>query len=86
VREYIGNNHEFKEQESDVHQIEYMFDCSLNKSELKNSGNFLDKWQIGVEWIDLDNFHNYRFYPKFFQNLIDKKGKYCGNVYLGDVN
>jgi ADP-ribose pyrophosphatase YjhB (NUDIX family) len=30
VRDYIGKNHEFADFDADVHQIEYMFVCSLN--------------------------------------------------------
>jgi 8-oxo-dGTP pyrophosphatase MutT (NUDIX family) len=30
IREYIGKNHEFAEWDSEVHQVEFYFDCSIS--------------------------------------------------------
>jgi ADP-ribose pyrophosphatase YjhB (NUDIX family) len=41
VREYIGKNHEFAAWDSDVHQVEFYFQCSLesNDSTFVNATN-----------------------------------------------
>lgn len=86
IREYIGKNHEFAEWDSDVHQIEYMFECELVEgTELKN-GNVPDSMQTGVEWLDLKEFKKYRIYPEVLKDLIDRNGIINKKIYLGDTN
>lgn len=86
VREYIGKNHEFSEHEQNVHQIEYMFECELKEENVQKKAISPDQWQIGIEWINLDQFFNYRFYPKELTKFIKGKGKFFGKTYLGDIN
>lgn len=74
VREYIGKNHEFNEHDQNVHQIEYMFECELGDKKLLKTAISPDQWQIGIQWINLDQFSEYRFYPKKLTELIKKKG------------
>jgi len=86
VRDYIGKNHEFAEWDKDVHQIEYMFECSiLNEEELGN-GSVPDTAQIGFEWLDISTMGNYRIYPAVLKDYLGENGKKVDKVYMGDVN
>lgn len=86
IREYIGKNHEFAEWDSEIHQIEYMFECKLiSNSELKK-GIVPDTMQIGLEWIELSRLGEYRIYPKALKDVINEDGTFKGGVYLGDTN
>ncbi|WP_041605858.1 NUDIX domain-containing protein [Halothermothrix orenii] len=86
VREYIGKNHEFAEWDSDVHQIEYMFECKLKSDTDIKTGSTPDIYQIGVKWLDLNNLGGYRIYPSILKDIIKCDGTLSGRVYLGDVN
>ncbi len=86
MREYIGKNHEFAEWDSDVHQIEYMFECELkNEVEIKN-GYIPDSMQIGIEWLSLKELNNYKLYPSVLKKIINIDGKIKNKIYLGDIN
>ncbi|MCX7903169.1 MAG: NUDIX domain-containing protein [Caloramator sp.] len=86
VRDYIGKNHEFKEWDSDIHQIEYMFICTL-KGEINYEGaKEKDAYQIGIEWVDLKDLKAVRIYPKKLSEVIKEDGSFADVVYLGDVN
>ena len=86
VREYIGKNHEFAEFDADVHQVEFMFSCTLKQdSEIKNGTN-PDKGQVGFEWLSLDRLEDYRLYPKVLRPLIRGSRQDSPPVYLGNVN
>ena len=87
VREYIGKNHEFSQWDSDVHQIEFYFNCSL--ASISEASTFLngtnpDNDQVGVEWIEFKNLDEIRLYPKALSNIIKQNN--ITTRYLGDVN
>ncbi|WP_028552183.1 NUDIX domain-containing protein [Paenibacillus sp. UNC451MF] len=85
VREYIGKNHEFAAWDSDVHQIEFYFRCSLasNYKTITNGTN-PDKDQVGAEWIEIMELDTIRVYPKTLgKSIKDNKSNVC---YFGDVN
>ncbi|MFP4017240.1 MAG: NUDIX domain-containing protein [Halanaerobiales bacterium] len=86
VREYIGKNHGFLETDSDVHQIEYMFECDLlDDTEIK-TGEVPDIDQIGVEWVDIRRISEYNIYPSVLKKLINEYEISQDKIYLGDVN
>ena len=86
IREYIGKNHEFAEWDSEIHQIEYMFECKLlGNNELKN-GIVPDSMQVGLEWIELSRLGEYRIYPSALKGVINEDGTFKDRVYLGDTN
>jgi 8-oxo-dGTP diphosphatase len=87
VREYIGRNHEFAEEEGDVHQVEHVF-LSVLASPDPVAQASPDAWQTGVDWIPLEEVPGARIYPSVLSELIPKLagGFYDGPVYLGDVN
>lgn len=86
VRDYIGKNHEFKEWDSNIHQIEYMFICSLKGEINYEKAKEKDAYQIGVEWIDLKELKKVRIYPKKLSEVIKEDGSFEDIVYLGDIN
>jgi ADP-ribose pyrophosphatase YjhB (NUDIX family) len=85
VREYIGKNHEFSQWDSDVHQIEFYFNCSLTSEQSTFlNGTNPDNNQVGVEWIEIKNLDEIRLYPKVLSTIIKQ---YDNKIrYLGDVN
>jgi 8-oxo-dGTP diphosphatase len=86
IREYIGKNHEFAEWDSNVHQIEFMFECKLKSDIDVQNGSVPDSMQIGVVWINIKDINEYRIYPKILRDVIREDGKFNNVVYLGDVN
>jgi 8-oxo-dGTP diphosphatase len=86
IREYFSNNHEFAEQDKDIHQIEFMFICKLKSGSIPRNGSVPDKAQIGVEWLQVKELEKYRLYPqkmrRCFMNIDDK----AASVYQGDIN
>jgi ADP-ribose pyrophosphatase YjhB (NUDIX family) len=74
IREYIGKNHEFSQEHSHVHQIEYMFKCKLDEPINKSNITNLDFQQIGHKWIDLKDIKNNNIYPKVIKEVIDTQG------------
>ncbi|MBC5637270.1 NUDIX domain-containing protein [Ornithinibacillus sp. BX22] len=87
IREYIGKNHEHAEFDAEVHQIEYMFLCSVTGSRGLGNGIVPDEGQISVEWLPLEELMQYRLYPQTMrEKLIDYTKGVEFPVYLGDIN
>lgn len=85
IRDYIGKNHEFYEEDSDFHQTEFMFECGI--LDIKEGyGSNLDDMQIGIEWIDLNRLNDIRIYPSILKKVIKKDGTFKSVIYLGDTN
>ena len=86
VREYISANHELAEFDDSIHQIEFIFLCTLRETVNSRISTAEDAMQTGVEWLRINELTNYRFYPGSLipqlQNFppIDFSG-----VYLGDT-
>lgn len=84
IREYIGENHEFAEWDSDTHQVEFYFECAIEEEEASLTGHNPDGDQIGVEWIALQQLDEIRVYPKgLTKQLQERNYKPC---YIGDSN
>ncbi|SOC39784.1 NUDIX domain-containing protein [Ureibacillus acetophenoni] len=88
LREYIGRNHEYAEEDAHVHQVEFYFTCNLvNEFDAKIIPNHPDSHQIGIEWVPIEELLQYRIYPKEIKKFIINH--YHGErspVYLGDIN
>ncbi|MGE5704190.1 MAG: NUDIX domain-containing protein [Clostridia bacterium] len=85
VREYIGKNHEFAKWDSDIHQVEFYFTCSLTAEEPTFlHGTNPDNNQVGVEWVEMNHLDDIRLYPKTLSKMIKQSGAEIR--YLGDVN
>ena len=85
IREYIGKNHQFADEDSNIHQVELMFECRLINDNLKLTEN-KDDFQIGFEWIDLNDLKNIKIYPSILKEVISSEGEFSSKIYLGDVN
>jgi ADP-ribose pyrophosphatase YjhB (NUDIX family) len=85
VRDYIGRNHEFAATNSDFHQVELMFRCTIRGDAPIGNGSNPDGWQIGVEWLDVASLQETRLYPAVLRRVIPALDEQ-GTVYLGDVN
>ena len=87
VREYIGANHEFAEEEGDVHQVEHIFSAVL-KAPDPTGQTSPDAWQTGVDWMPVGDVGKARIYPSVLAEILPGivSGACEGPVYLGDVN
>lgn len=85
VREYIGQNHEFRECDGDIHVVELMFTCDIDSTDIKG-GTLPDVGQIGWEWLPLDTLEKFPLYPSILKTLIKENGLDLFGRYLGDVN
>jgi len=86
VRDYIGKRHEFSEWDNEIHQIEYMVECSLEDNSVPCNGNTPDKMQTDVEWIPLSQLNHIRIYPSVLMEVIHQDGTFENKIYLGSVN
>ena len=84
VREYIGRNHGHPDH-VDVHQMEFMFRCSVSDTYEPVGGHQPDTGQIGVEWIPLSQLTDRPFYPATLRALLANTDT-AGPTYLGDVD
>ena len=85
IRDYIGKNHQFKNQEGDVHQVELMFSCKL-LNENPSMTRKKDEYQIGIEWIPLNELKQIRVYPRVLKEVIHSDGTFDEKEYLGDMS
>lgn len=87
VRDYVGANHEFADEDGDVHQVELVFDAELVERR-RNWDSAPDAWQVGTDWIHPDELGGIRIYPSVLTGLLPRlvRGEYEGPIYLGDVN
>jgi ADP-ribose pyrophosphatase YjhB (NUDIX family) len=89
VRDYIGASHDFAAYEPNVHQIEAMFACTLDRTLTPDDPSEADVWQLSVEWVSGDDLCGLRFFPAaLMQQLVGfiRSGDQVGPRYLGDVN
>ncbi len=87
IRDYIGKNHEFAEQDPEVHQVEIMMRCSVLEERDASVAVQPDDHQIGIEWIPINKLKAVDFYPKVLKEKMEDFLKGGGVwAYLGDVN
>jgi 8-oxo-dGTP pyrophosphatase MutT (NUDIX family) len=86
VREYIGSHHEFAEHDAAVHEIEFMFNCTLAPGAVPGIGTEPDSAQTGFAWLDLAHLERWRLYPAILRTLLPQRANPPHPVYLGDVN
>ncbi len=84
IREYIGENHEFANWDSGVHQVEFYFECLIVGNTNFSNGTNPDENQVGVEWIEINKLNEIRIYPRaLVKQLMNGLVKPC---YIGDSN
>ena len=86
IREYISWHHEFANAEEDVHQIEFMFNCSISQNENPSLGPNPDTRQTAVVWMSLEALPGHRLYPQALTPFLVDSKTAPGPIYLGDVN
>jgi 8-oxo-dGTP diphosphatase len=86
IREYIGRNHEFADEDSAFHQVEFMFECEVDGSYAPQDGHLPDSLQTGVDWLPLSELEHYRLYPNALRALLKEGVARAPLAYLGDVN
>ena len=88
VRDYIGASHAFAAYEPDVHQVEVMFSCSVDRSQARTEPMEVDAWQLSVDWIRLEDLPGLRLFPAaLVPGLMSiTAGRIDNARYLGDVN
>lgn len=86
VREFLGSRYEW-EVFHGLHQVEFMFACTLEPGARPHVGTVGDTWQTGVEWVKLDRLDEVVFYPETLKPLLMEyaEKRQGGRVYLGDV-
>ncbi len=55
VREYIGKNHMYRDEDGDFHNLEVMFACKVPDDYVPRLGSASDTYQIGVRWLAFDD-------------------------------
>ncbi|GAF14571.1 MutT/Nudix family protein [Bacillus sp. JCM 19046] len=84
VRDYIGKHHEHASFDSNVHQVEFYFLCSLTSSVTATDPKEPDNHQVGVEWVPLSTLNSIRLYPKqLIGSLLTHLQGSSAPVYLG---
>lgn len=87
IREYIGENHEFSSDDSNLHFVEHIFLCNALGEDIQTS--IADSNQVAVEWVDATKMDRINLYPKILPMLVVDYAttkKYPVDVYLGDIN
>lgn len=65
IRDYIGKNHEFANEDNRFHQVEIMFWCELPAgSPEPHLGHSPDKTQEATAWLPLARLAEFRIYPR----------------------
>ena len=87
IRDYIAKNHEFAEENKQIHQVEIMMRCTLLEEKDAQDASQPDNHQIGIEWIPTSQLKATSLYPKVVKEKIIgflNGGTTLG--YIGDVN
>lgn len=86
VREYISANHALAEFDATIHQIEFIFACTLSEPVNSRPATAEDAMQTGVVWLPVKELSNYRFYPaSLIQHIQSLPPVDFSQVYLGDT-
>ncbi len=83
IREYIADNHELHAGTEGLHQIDFIFRCTVPSNYEPPQREFHDSIQIGVAWMTIDELKHERFFP---QRVLDALERDDSMVYLGDAN
>jgi len=85
VREYIGKNHKNAIRDKEIHVVEHIFLCTIEKEDIYELQP--DEDQIGVEWISVNDLDAYEFYPKdLLKKIRTLEYEVKSEIYVGDIN
>jgi ADP-ribose pyrophosphatase YjhB (NUDIX family) len=82
VREYISSNHEFAGSDPATHQVEFYFNCELPDGARPVNGPSMDRGQLDVEWIPIEELASLPIFPRSLRGERFAPSK----IYLGDTN
>lgn len=83
IREYIAVRGDFGDFEPDVHQVEFMFRCTVIDGAEPRLGHQPDTRQVGIAWLPLARLRDYRLYPTELSQYVDHfAGRDGAPVYL----
>lgn len=96
VAEYIGKNHELAAIHSDLHQVDFLFHCTIKPGTERQEPTQTDAGQVGWSWLPFSDILDYEKYPRGDRNFLRGTGFrdflarwYQGEIqlpaYLGDV-
>ena len=84
IREYIGADHESSWRDADIHQVEFLYECTLAKGDEPSPGTHADQGMVDIAWLPIKRLSEYRFYPKtlinYLGNALPDTVEYWGNV------
>jgi 8-oxo-dGTP pyrophosphatase MutT (NUDIX family) len=86
IREYIGTNHEFADEDADAHQVDIMFECALLADPFTSEPVLPDERQVGIAWLPLADLDSYRLYPRELGSVLAHGIDPHARIYLGDTN
>ncbi|HUG10466.1 MAG TPA: NUDIX domain-containing protein [Opitutaceae bacterium] len=82
VREYVSRNHEFADSDPTTHQVEFYFSCDLPEGSRPVNGPSMDRDQLSVEWIAIEEIASLPVYPRSLRGERFSPSK----IYCGDIN
>lgn len=72
IRECIFNVTDSTQTEVELHQVEFIFECSIEGNAEPGMGKHRDYSQVDVAWLPLDQLHTDIFYPKKLIEYLDE--------------
>lgn len=85
IREYIGQRGAFAEFDPEVHQVEFMFRCTVLDGAEPAPGHEPDTRQVGIAWLLLARLRDHRLFPAALSRHIDQfSGRDGAPVYLDE--
>lgn len=64
IREFVLTKSPVKAWENGIHQVEAIFLCNyVDENQDEKIGEIPDYGSLGLKWIDIGDFKNYRIYP-----------------------
>lgn len=67
------------------HLVEFLFICEVPSDYIPKNGPRPDKYQVDVEWADIEELRHFPVFPKSLVAHIDANGASNLRVYLGKV-
>lgn len=88
VRDYMAWNHEFADEEGDIHQVELMFQRTIAPGRRPGPASAPDGMQVGHAWLPLGDLRRSRFYPLAMRGRLQEAARSGleGAMYLGAIN
>ena len=72
IRECMFNVTDSTQTEVELHQIEFIFECSIEGNAEPGMGTHHDYGQVDIAWLPLDQLHTDIFYPKKLIEYLDE--------------